>query len=858
MSREITFDADGRRRIRNLETGGFVPYFDPELGRMTMGFDVGRDRSERRKPVNEKTERSNLIKELKLNEREIRQLKDREYRGDTTYRKKFDSYESFIKDIVRVIRKDNKFNDEQLRKRQVRIKRAEEKEKKRKEENERRRILRQAQRQEKAVKELLGEGIKRVSKSTGRMMTNISKRAVRKAEEGMFDAEVRKQASQRERGTGFSFDQLVKMGVYADRDYGLGSGKTPKYKPSTLRRNRRKANPTKYSDLRRKRPSFYEKAVYRDMRSGAVKVVGKDEERKNYRGYTQQFRRPEGYTDLGGRTDEIQRGRQQGRYTGIYGKFDAEGNPIPQLKAQRFSLELSRYNRGRGEYGELISPDDALSLDRTEFSNQPPRGFRANRGVRNVRSYLGESRQARRRLLNDSRYISATEQAIIDRKIRQTEAEAKREKEIKEHKKSRLEQEEKIKLLQAQGKENQARLLELRTEQEREFVEGENLYLREFDSMGQVKFTPARIGDSETKNKVSVVLPDGTIKDVRKSTILKPEEIPTGAIITQPLTEELSPETEESGGGESFTTGIEEGETTSGSGSSIPSLGSGEGLLEGRDVGEEMEEIVNLERDISQLIRDREMIEQLIQQTQVEELAEDGSNIDNITDQEEQLATYMESLSDLNSQIRELKEKSNQLSIDISSPITYPYIQEEERQNQLSLYESLGSDFFDSVAQSPTFRSARETLAEIIRRPPPTGERVEAPQPAPEEREQPLTLEEEPEDFTFDRGDLKKKEVKEKIKNRPEGTIGIWSTKFPQEKGEKRMIFYTRDEWKSILEKSGVSKRKINANLKNFDKGGTKGGGEFAINDQKILSQMGIIPKGQGVVDARSVVGQLD
>jgi len=823
------------------------------LGRGTWYW--GRYQPPLRETEEEYEERRKLTKELKLNERERRQIIDR-LRTDRRLLG-FSNYDERFRWEVKTLRSDNKFNDEQERKRQVRMKRAEAEAFQRRVERDKQKKLKQAELQEKAVRELLGEGRKRIRKSTGRMMINISKRATRRAEEKMFNEEVKRRTTRKRNiYTGGMRETL-------DEDFldKVVRGYAPKYKPSTLRRNRKKANPTKYSDLRRKRPSFYEKAVYRDMRSGAVKVVGKDEERKNYGGFTQQFRRPEGYTDTIHNTANIPRkGKgQQGRFFGTaYGVPD-RNDPT---RARRFNMELARLGVGRGErgeYGELLPPDDALSLDRTEFSNQPPRGFRANRGVRSVRSYLGESREARRKLLSDSRYISATEQAIIDRKIRQTEAEAKREKEIKEHKKSRLEQEEKIKLLQAQGKENQARLLELRNEQEREFVEGENLFLRQFDSAGQVKFTPATIGDSETKNKVSVILPDGTIKDVRKSTILKPEEIPTGAIITQPLTEELSPETEESGGGASFATGIEEGETTSGSGSSIPSLGSGEGLLEGGDVGEEMEEIVNLEKDISQLIRDREMIEQLIQQTQVEELAEDGSNIDDITEQEEQLATYMESLSDLNNQIRELKERSNQLSIDISSPITYPNIQEEERQNQLTLYESLGSDFFDSVAQSPNFRNAREKLAEIIQRPPPTGEtQVEAPQPEGEKPKEELTLEEAPEDFTFDRADLKKKEVKEKIKNRPEGTIGIWSTKYPQEKGEKRMIFYTRDEWKSILEKSGVSKKKINSNLKNFDKGGTKGSGEFALNDQKILAQMGLIPKGQGVVDARSEVGQLD
>tara|TARA_R110002020_G_scaffold45395_1_gene129887 strand:- start:2205 stop:5903 length:3699 start_codon:yes stop_codon:yes gene_type:complete len=73
------------------------------------------------------------------------------------------------------------------------------------------------------------------------------------------------------------------------------------------------------------------------------------------------------------------------------------------------------------------------------------------RGIRDRRTAGGQilrgDREGRRRLLNDSRYISATEQAIIDRRIRNTEAERKLDEKIKDVRKEEKEKQDKLSVI---------------------------------------------------------------------------------------------------------------------------------------------------------------------------------------------------------------------------------------------------------------------------------------------------------------------------------------------------------------------------------------------------------------------------
>ncbi len=96
-------------------------------------------------------------------------------------------------------------------------------------------------------------------------------------------------------------------------------------------------------------------------------------------------------------------------------------------------------------YAQRSGPMSATDLQKTA----PPTFHQ--RGIRDRRTAGGQilrpDREGRRRLLNDSRYISATEQAIIDRRIRNTEAERKLDDKIKEVRKEEKEKQDKLSII---------------------------------------------------------------------------------------------------------------------------------------------------------------------------------------------------------------------------------------------------------------------------------------------------------------------------------------------------------------------------------------------------------------------------
>ena len=90
------------------------------------------------------------------------------------------------------------------------------------------------------------------------------------------------------------------------------------------------------------------------------------------------------------------------------------------------------------------------TLTATDLMKTAPPTYH-QRGIRDRRTAGGQilrgDREGRRRLLTDSRYISATEQAIIDRRIRNTEAERKLDDKIKDVRKEEKDKQDTLSIL---------------------------------------------------------------------------------------------------------------------------------------------------------------------------------------------------------------------------------------------------------------------------------------------------------------------------------------------------------------------------------------------------------------------------
>ena len=723
-------------------------------------------------------------------------------------------------------------------------------------------------------KYLTMETSRRKGKTTGRMMKQVDKKVKKK---------VKMMVAQHQDRPGLG-------GLPAQRD-----GRTYFRYTNTQRnrKNRRKANPTKFNDLGRQRPSFYQRTE-RDRGVARTKTTF----------------------------------------------------PRTQQTTETFSAQKEPDDRREGRY---YYANPTFFPQTTQLSRRRMRPLIADRGLRDPRIYRGVSRQARRNLLNDKRYISATEQAIIDRRIRQTDAEAKREKEIKANKKSKNEQEAQIKLLQEQRANAEKRIKDLeekntfdasaierlafndgrvigqdekllndviaRSGEDRavgvvrslvkqrfltdvniirnlqlpreeianliklnrettEYPEGETFFFKDFDGMGNVIFFRGRVAKrGESGGKVRLILDGGEERVVREKQIVRPEDLPAGTQLQTTQTDadlvdimedeainQLSPISEAS------------------SGSSIASLeGGGEGFLTATD--ETPRTIKRAEVDL--LERERARILQLIDNLTVEEYDDVYDNEETIKGQELKMAEYLDALNEIDTELLQRKLASNVELQEEGSPAIFGNPQEDYDKGQQQLAERLGEGLLTKPVLVEAFDKARRGLQALIsggvaqpegelalveQAPPPLDlEEAEGQPPTPKKPKTPPPQEEEEEellpdprtnDITFDRKDFAKKEVKDKIKKRPEGTIGVWSTKYPAEKGEKKMIFYTRQQWEEILVESGKPKKTIQNNLRKFDKATMKG--EIATNDTTILGAMGLIPKGQGKVDRRSKMGQLD
>ena len=423
-----------------------------------------------------------------------------------------------------------------------------------------------------------------------------------------------------------------------------------------------------------------------------------------------------------------------------------------------------------------------------------------------------------------------------------------------------------------------AKLIKLNRETT-EYPEGETFFFKDFDGMGNVMFFKGRVAKrGESGGKVRLILDGGEERVIREKQIVRPEDLPAGTKLQTTQTDENLVDAMEE---QAFAELSPISEASSDS--SIASLeGGGEGFLTASQ-----ETPRTIKRDEVEILeRERARILQLIDNLTVEEYDDVYDNEETIRGQELKMAEYLDALNEVDTELLQRKLASNQALDEEGSPAIFGNPQEDYDRGQQNLAERLGEGLLSKPVLVEAFDKARRGLATLIgaNQPPPLEEelalvedqplQLEEAEPVvgtPKKPKTPPPQEEEQEeilpdprtnDFSFE-GNRLTKEAKESVKNRPEGTIGIWTTSFSQDGkkqkgGERRIIYYTREQWEEVLVESGKPKKTIQNNLKKFDKGGTKGGGEFAINDQSILGAMGLIPKGQGKVDRRSQMGQLD
>ena len=742
---------------------------------------------------------------------------------------------------------------------------------------------------------------KRQKEMVERYLTNIT--SLRRAKEtGRLMARPRKRLNMTRVLTG---EDKVRDEKYKGYRATLARGRTGASR-------RKHPNPTKFNDMNRKRPDFYQRTTERQ--GGTARVDGSER-----RGFTQQF---------------------------------------TQMPVRN-----------------VFNPNAGPEMTRTRL--QPRRPEYAPRGIRDPRTYRGEAREARRRLLNDRRYISATEQAIIDRKIRNTEAEAKRESDIKAVRDAAKKAEERLNTTLQQKeaiikdiqKQNQGlihshdmlgrmrsnatligsnadllnpiiarggaymamlksmvrngeitksgtiaglnisidekHILQRILNEGNEYQEGKDYFFKEITDSGEVKIFKGKLVEGgERGSNLKLRLPDRRTKIVRVRDVITPDEaaklklkpsVIEGEFVSgRGMAERDFREIQQLVEADESAVGVWLGhqqEHQSSSESSISSLeGGGTGFLSAE---EGIEQPPPLEAVGTPEAEARGLFDQLTSETiqnKERRRARIQQNLERLEAEDEASRTRIRELTkmakDVDNELRFDRGRANKLATEIGIAQPYPTSQEEFEASRIAL-----QSFLDAVSQAEEPQPEQDLdafLDEIADEQDEEGAEVGGGLPAglgdgaePVQIEEPIEeedrpppiegagvgLEEAPEEFSFSRSEWNTKDLKQTINEKSagagegEGRVMIWSTKFPTEwrnrEGGVKGLFITKKEFEKKLDEAGTTAKTKSNLLDKWDKARRGKLPEFAMNNQRVLTALGLMTGGN-IPDQRSFTGQLD
>jgi hypothetical protein len=680
------------------------------------------------------------------------------------------------------------------------------------------------------------------------------------------------------------------------------------------------------------------------MRGGVEPLKRRTEKMlKGGKGFLVDAMNPEGTGSgiIGGRVRKM----PPRRATSVRGRRDFSQRTISRVGQDRARTVATGERVGgftqRMPKGQATRPTETPSQT---FFNQKPVPYRnsalylARRRPDGVLLNMGD--RGERDIRRTNRYVSATEQAIIDRRIRNTQAENKLAEEIKKVKDSKNKEIESLRVIsettqktidkllgkqltdrqQAQiasgytrssligndpselnkilarggsqsyqiikdmirkghisdpaiigqldfsshtkGEEKRKRLLIILNEGN-EFNEGQRIFFREFDDRGKpVVLNGLYTKGGERGNNIELLLPDGSKRIIRKKAIVNPEDYPLPdtehSVVEYGGGLELQPSIVAEGGdfsviggeGEGFITAdapiLEEvgGEAEEGEGeesSDISSVATFDSALEGLEEDEPEPEVSVEERPIGEI------------QSIIDEQG------DKIRDALEKEYAKME-VDETNPRYRKFVWKGLPLLVDTEANMVI------DPEGQMPSYKvrpftSFDTDRFIVFPDESSLIVAKDYARMVARE---IEERNRAAvQPEPEKpTEEVVEQTTRFPETTFTRVNYNTKPLKKDIGELAgEDKVMIWSTKFPVEWGRReggvRGIYLTKEQLANELDAIGTTTKTRDNLLGKWDKARSSRVPEFAMNNQKILTQLGLM-KGGNVPDQRSFTGQLD